>query len=184
MMVEQYRQRMNLLILSAGIREESRLTIARFQNGFNYEIRDKLKLFPYNDRNDLVKLFVSVDEQLKRKFAFRKSSSSYYPENFKRENHFSEKSKPFEKEREKASLKEKDKNNFASSSKEIKTKKIQCFKCLEKGHYSSECPQKINLVLKEQDIENIKTSSSSENEEVLNCEEEIEVASGDLFVVQ
>jgi len=39
-------------------------------------------------------------------------------------------------------------------------------KCLEKGHYSSECPYKRrNLILKEQDIKNTETSSSSSNEE-------------------
>jgi len=54
MTIEQYRQRMESIMLRAGIKEESRLTIARFQSGLNYEIRDKVKNLPYNDLNDLV----------------------------------------------------------------------------------------------------------------------------------
>jgi len=40
MIVEQYKQKMELLML----REESRLTISRFPSGRNYEIRDKVEL--------------------------------------------------------------------------------------------------------------------------------------------
>lgn len=40
--VEEYRQKMELLMLRAGIREELRITISRFQSGLNYDIRDKV----------------------------------------------------------------------------------------------------------------------------------------------
>jgi len=45
---------MELLILRAGIREEPRIPIARFQSGLNYDIRDKVELLPCNDLNELV----------------------------------------------------------------------------------------------------------------------------------
>nr|KYP33221.1 hypothetical protein KK1_045941 [Cajanus cajan] len=54
--VEKYRQSMELLIMRAGIREEERITISRFQSGLNLEIRDKVELFPYRDLNELVQL--------------------------------------------------------------------------------------------------------------------------------
>jgi len=48
MFVEQYRKKMELFMLRAGIYEEHRLTITRFQSGLNYDIRDKVKPLPYN----------------------------------------------------------------------------------------------------------------------------------------
>jgi len=40
---------MELFILRAGIREEPRLTIARFLSGLNFDIRDRVELLPYHD---------------------------------------------------------------------------------------------------------------------------------------
>ncbi|XP_052733912.1 uncharacterized protein LOC128196572, partial [Vigna angularis] len=72
MSVEEYRQKMELLMLRAGIREEPRITIARFQSGLNYDIRDRVELIPYNDLNELVQLCVRVEQQLKRKSSTKK----------------------------------------------------------------------------------------------------------------
>ncbi|KAG2394700.1 hypothetical protein LR48_Vigan09g060700 [Vigna angularis] len=58
MSVEEYRHKLELLMLRAGIKEEERFTIARFQSGLNYEIKDKVELLPYLDLNDFVQLCV------------------------------------------------------------------------------------------------------------------------------
>nr|KYP65727.1 hypothetical protein KK1_011990 [Cajanus cajan] len=42
--VEEYRQKMELYLMRAGIREEERLTIARFLSGLNFDIRDRVEL--------------------------------------------------------------------------------------------------------------------------------------------
>uniref|UniRef100_A0A151UIA1 Retrotransposon gag domain-containing protein n=1 Tax=Cajanus cajan TaxID=3821 RepID=A0A151UIA1_CAJCA len=57
MSVEKYRQRMELYLMRAGIREEERLTIARFLSGLNFDIRDRVELLPYRDLDDLVQLW-------------------------------------------------------------------------------------------------------------------------------
>jgi len=54
MSIEEYRQKMELYIMRAGIEEEEELTIVRFLSGFNYNIRDKVELLPYRNFNDLV----------------------------------------------------------------------------------------------------------------------------------
>nr|KYP38598.1 hypothetical protein KK1_040143 [Cajanus cajan] len=54
--VEEYRQTMELLMIRVGIREEERTTISRFQSGLNLEIKDKVKLLPYRDLNEIVQL--------------------------------------------------------------------------------------------------------------------------------
>ena len=60
MSVEEYRQQMELLLLRAGLREEERTTIARFLNGLNMEVRDKVELLPYRDLDELVQLCIRV----------------------------------------------------------------------------------------------------------------------------
>nr|KYP76644.1 hypothetical protein KK1_020895 [Cajanus cajan] len=54
--VEEYRQKMKLYLMRAGIREEERLTIARFLSGLNFDIRDRVELLPYRDLDDLIQL--------------------------------------------------------------------------------------------------------------------------------
>jgi len=49
-------------MLRAGTRKESKMTIVRFQSGLNYNIRDMVELFLYNDLNDLVQLCVMVEQ--------------------------------------------------------------------------------------------------------------------------
>jgi len=52
--MEEYRQKIELLMLRARIREEPRKTIARFQSDLNLEIRDRIGIIPFVDFNDLV----------------------------------------------------------------------------------------------------------------------------------
>jgi len=116
--VEEYRQKMKILILRASIKERPEVTIVRFQSGLNLKIRDRVKLLPYKDLDDLVQLCVRVEQQLKRRCTSRKvypntSSSwkaypnvSYSRKEYKREGYASKtgyegpKSKEKEKERE------------------------------------------------------------------------------------
>nr|KYP32357.1 hypothetical protein KK1_046983 [Cajanus cajan] len=98
--VEEYRQQMELLMLRARIREEERITIARFQSGLNLEIRDKVELLPYRDLNELVQLCVRVEQQLRRNPTLRKESTSYLRKDFKKEGHSSySKDRPLEKQK-------------------------------------------------------------------------------------
>nr|KYP34102.1 hypothetical protein KK1_044977 [Cajanus cajan] len=179
--VEEYRQSMELLMMRAGIREEERTTISRFQSGLNLEIRDKVKLLPYRDLNELVQLCSRVERQLKRK-SFRKDSTSSYPKNFKKQGHSSH---PYPKEEKE---KEKEKPFFKAPSKESKSSEIKCFKCLGRGHIASQCPTKKTMVLKAQDhyssLNEATSSSSSSEDEAIDSEEEILPCEGDLLLVR
>nr|KYP54768.1 hypothetical protein KK1_000966 [Cajanus cajan] len=142
--VEEYRQQMELLMLRAGIREEERTTIARFQSGLNLKIRDKVELLPYRDLNELVQLCVRVEQQLRRNPSLRKESTSYHRKDFKKEGHSSySKDRPLEKLKEKP--KEKPSNDTRTSS-------IKCFKCLGRGHIASQCPTKKTMIIRGNEI--------------------------------
>jgi len=51
MSVEEYRQKMELYMMIASIRESETTTIARFLSGLNLVIRDRVELLPYRDLN-------------------------------------------------------------------------------------------------------------------------------------
>jgi len=61
MSVEEYRQKMELYIMRASIREDETTTIARFLSGLNLEIRDRVELLPYRDLNDLIQLCIKFE---------------------------------------------------------------------------------------------------------------------------
>jgi len=48
--------------MRVGIRKESRITIAHFQSSLRYEIRDRMKLLPYNNLNDLMQIYTKVEQ--------------------------------------------------------------------------------------------------------------------------
>jgi len=115
-----------------------------------------------------------------------RSLLSYYTtKEYRKENYSYEREITHEKERDMTQNKPKDKNNYVSSSKEVKAKQVQYFKCIEKGHYSSKRPQKQNLILKEQDTKMIETlPSSSKEKKVMSYEENIQPYIKELLVVQ
>jgi len=152
--------------------------MARFQSSLNLVIWDKVELLPYNDLNDLLLLCVRVEQQILRRLTFRRvnpihlileenSRGRVTPPNLNMRSHE-------KKRRKKKRGIEKDKNkNKESSSKETRTRDIQFFRCLERGHYASDCSNKIIMVSKDQDIEGQdELISSLSEDEVLVTKEE------------
>jgi len=52
MSIEEYREKMELYMMRARIRQDE--TMARFTSGLSLEIRDRVELLPYRDFHDLV----------------------------------------------------------------------------------------------------------------------------------
>jgi len=53
MIVEEYRQKMDLYMMRVGIREQEETTISRFLSGLNLNLRDRIKSLPSQDLNNL-----------------------------------------------------------------------------------------------------------------------------------
>ena len=64
MSVEEYRQKMELYMMRASIREDETTTIARFLSGLNLKIRYRVELLPYQDLNDLVQLVLNLNNKI------------------------------------------------------------------------------------------------------------------------
>nr|KYP33655.1 hypothetical protein KK1_045478 [Cajanus cajan] len=195
MTVEEYRQTMELYLMRAGIREEEDITIARFLSGLTFEIRDKVELLPYRDLNDLVQLCIKVEQKnLRKNFKTSSYSSSYSKKDYKRECKTFEKKNTFDssKNLDKGKEKEKEKDKKNTSHTSTKSSEIKCFKCLGRGHITSQCPHKKDMILRSQDIyssqdEATTSSSSSEDEEEASEEESCEVTypyNGELLMMR
>nr|KYP42683.1 Retrovirus-related Pol polyprotein from transposon TNT 1-94 [Cajanus cajan] len=132
--------------------------------------------------HEFVQLFSRVEQQLKRK-SFRKDSTLSYSKNFKKEG---PSSKPFPNVKDKE--KEKERPSLKASSKDTKTSDIKCFKCLGRGHIASQCPTKKTMILRGRDhyssLDEATSSTSSDEEEVLESEEETYPCEGDLLMVK
>ena len=61
--LEEYWQKMVLYIIRARINEDNHTTISRVLSGLKLEIRNKVKLLPYKDLNDLIQLRIKVEKQ-------------------------------------------------------------------------------------------------------------------------
>jgi len=59
--MEEYRHKIELLIMKADIKEELKNTIDRFFNGLDQDIRNRVELLSYSDLNELVQLCVKVE---------------------------------------------------------------------------------------------------------------------------
>jgi len=68
LIVEEYRQKIKLLMLRARVKEKPEDTISRFKSGLNLEIQYRVELFPFNyfkNLDDFVQLCARVEQQLK-----------------------------------------------------------------------------------------------------------------------
>ncbi|KAH1213565.1 putative mitochondrial protein [Glycine max] len=174
MSVEEYRQQMELLLLRAGLREEERTSIARFLSGLNIEVRDKVELLPYRDLDELVQLFIRVEQQLKRKPSSKYNGSHSYPR--KDQTHGILGAAPSKPKEDKGKTIEK---YTPKTSSQGRTSNIKCFKCLRRGHIASQCPTKKTMIMRGQDIyssqeETTSCPSSSGSEDEVRGEESSE----------
>ncbi|XP_068476203.1 uncharacterized protein [Phaseolus vulgaris] len=141
MSVEEYRQKMELYMMRASIRESESTTIAKFLSGLHLEIRDRVELLPYQDLNDLVQLCIKVEQQNLKKTSSRREDS--YPNSYPRSEFKREESVPKEKLRETPESVGKD-----MFTPPIRARDVKCFKCYGRGHVQAKCPNQRTLFLR------------------------------------
>jgi len=177
MSVEEYRQKMELYMMRASIREDEITTIARLLSGLNLEIRDRVELLPYQDLNDLVQLCIKVEQQNLRKASSQRVGSypnSYPKRDFKREGSTS-------KEKPKETIKPLAKDTFTPT---IHVRDTKCFKCFGRGHVQAQCPNQRSLFLKGIDEYTSGKDEPSEKEEEGGDDEKVNSLEGELLMIR
>ena len=131
--VAEYIHKFEKFLMKVDIDEREEQTMARFLNGLERNIAQKVELQAYSTLDELFHLSLKVEKHAKEK-AFKKpwKSTHNVP---KTGTIYMKKDGPSKKVFD---LKEKGRVVSPNSSKES----IKCFKCKGYGHYQSECPTK------------------------------------------
>jgi len=182
--VEEYVQEMEVTLMKAEVEETHMATMARFLNGLNREIQDVVEMHHYETLEDLIHQATRVEQQLKRRSAYRKSSTSWRDkEKYKKEGATSTIPKSKEKESSNGKITSQASNDDSSRSSAIK-----CFKCLGRGHIPAKCPNRRTLMLLangeyiNEHFVGESSESSSSDEEEKECE--VPPLEGDLLMVR
>ena len=173
--VEDYFKEMETTMIRANVEEEREATMARFLNGLNFEIRDRVEMYHYIEIEDMVHMAVKVEKQLKRGGGSRnntwKASSSKKSEN------------PYSSSNPKSGHKPTNNSKEKPESSTPKNRDIKCFKCLGRGHIASQCPNKLAMVIREDGEIETDDSESLASQEDTDYEEELAVQ-GELLVAR
>ena len=158
--MDEYYKDLEIAMIRANVEEDKEVTLARFLEGLNGDIRDVVELQNYVELEDLVHQAVKVEQQLKRK-GVRKSTSNYdnsrWKERFKKEGSSSS--------RAPTTAPQSSQNKPKEVTNKPRTRDIKCFKCLGRGHIASECPTRKVMVMKDNgDIFSANESSHFEDE--------------------
>ncbi|XP_057984549.1 uncharacterized protein LOC131169348 [Hevea brasiliensis] len=155
--VEEYFKEMEMAMIRANVEEDREATMARFLKGLNLDIANIVELQHYVELDDMLNMAIKIEKQLKKKKAFKmgvgmnSSNNAPWKPNWKKGETYDSKAVSKEKKEEtrggeKPSVTEKGMGQNTSSGK---TRDIQCFRCLGKGHYESQCPNKRVMVMRQ-----------------------------------
>ncbi|KAL4333148.1 hypothetical protein GQ457_07G006390 [Hibiscus cannabinus] len=123
--VEDYYKEMEIDMMRANIEEDREAMMARFLNGLNTEIVNAVELQHYVELDDMVHMAVKIEHQQRKKFSARGETI---------------KLKPLVADNGRG----KQKVGVPERSRDI-----QCFKCLGRGHVASQCPNRRVMLLRD-----------------------------------
>ncbi|KAL4274030.1 hypothetical protein GQ457_13G020230 [Hibiscus cannabinus] len=183
--IEDYYKEMEVVMIRANIDKDREVTIARFLAGLNPEIASTVELQHYIEIEDMAHMEIKVEIQLKRKGTAHfpnNSTSKWGQSSYKRNSSFQpkESSGPSKLNKPHMETSKVKTVNLPECSRDIK-----CFKCLERGHIASQCPNRNTMLLR--DNGEIESDHEEDNGEVVlsEDEEELEYAvEGEVLVVK
>ncbi|KAL4308841.1 hypothetical protein GQ457_01G019050 [Hibiscus cannabinus] len=182
--VEDYYKEMEVAMIRANIDEDREATMARFLAGLDPDIANVVELQHYIDIDDMVHMAMKVEKQLKRKGAARP-----YASNTSKWGHGSNKKNVVIPTKDGSGSSKPNKpiiesNKGKNTSTPVRSRDVQCFKCLGRGHIASQCPNRNAMFIRENgEIES--DHEEEEETEVPIDEEEMEFAvDGEALVVK
>ncbi|XP_058006767.1 uncharacterized protein LOC131182135 [Hevea brasiliensis] len=190
--VEEYFKEMEMAMIRANVEED------RFLKGLNLDIANIVELQHYVELDDMLNMAIKIEKQLKKKKAFKMGvgmnlgNNAPWKPNWKKGETSDSKAVSKEKKEEtrggeKPSVTEKGKGQNTSSGR---TRDIKCFRCLGKGHYASQCPNKRVMVMRpngeiESEDDDVDDDDASESMPPLEEASDVEHAvGGNILVVR
>ncbi|KAF7815003.1 putative gag-pol polyprotein [Senna tora] len=178
--VDEYVHELDLLKMRAGVQEGEEASMTRIIDGLRGEIRDKVDMYTFVDKEELVHKAIKVEKRIKEKHS--KSSSSGWKDSKSTSRWKDSKAKkddvkfPHKAKEESKPKTDGGKKLVFESSSNDKTASIKCFRCLGKGHIASQCPNKRAMILKDNgECESAHSSEGDDDMPSLETDSELEI---------
>ncbi|XP_039059944.1 uncharacterized protein LOC120203854 [Hibiscus syriacus] len=156
---------MEMAMMRANMEEDKEATMARFLAGLNFEIANVVELQHYVELDDMVHMTIKIERQQRRKSSYRGNTPSKVSFNPSVTPNNARKQAPFKiKEKAETSSPKPLVVENGRGKKQIQTERtrdIQCFKCLGRGHIASQCPNRRTMMTRM----NGEIESESDNDE-------------------
>ncbi|KAL4333440.1 hypothetical protein GQ457_07G006470 [Hibiscus cannabinus] len=147
--VEDYFKEMEVAMIRANIDEDREATMARFLACLNPNIASVVELQHYVEIDDMVHMAMKVEKQLKRKGTSRTYGSStkkWGQGSYRRSSPFSSNERGGPSKNNKPIVKS---SKGKSPTIHVRSRDVQCFKCLGRGHIASQCPNRNTMLLRD-----------------------------------
>ncbi|KAL4355361.1 hypothetical protein GQ457_06G012400 [Hibiscus cannabinus] len=175
-------EEMEMSMMRANIVEDREATMARFLSGLNTDIANVVELQHYVELDEMVHMAIKVERQQRRKTTSSLGNTSFKPVSSTPFNS----SNNFRKPAPQAPLQIRERTETSKPKPPVvdvgcgkqsmhptpqeRSRDIQCFKCLGRGHVVNQCPNRRTMLLRDNgDIE-----SESEEDEPIHLVEDTE----------
>ncbi|KAF7841466.1 Transposon Ty3-G Gag-Pol polyprotein [Senna tora] len=180
LVVDEYVHELDLLKMRAGVLEGEEASMTRIIDGLRGEIRDKVDMYTFVDKEELVHKAIKVEKRIKEKHS--KSSSSGWKDSKSTSRWKDSKAKkddvkfPHKAKEETKPKTDGGKKLVFESSSNDRTASIKCFRCLGKGHIASQCPNNRAMILKDNgECESAHSSEGDDDMPSLETDSELEI---------
>ncbi|KAF7835685.1 putative gag-pol polyprotein [Senna tora] len=155
-------------------------SMTRIIDGLRSEIRDKVDMYTFVDKEELVHKAIKVEKRIKENHS--KSSSSGWKDSKSTSRWKDSKAKkddvkfPHKAKEESKPKTDGGKKPVSESLSNDRTASIKCFRCLGKGHIASQCPNKRAMILKDNgECESAHSSEGDDDMPSLETDSELEI---------
>ncbi|KAL4333528.1 hypothetical protein GQ457_07G010220 [Hibiscus cannabinus] len=184
--VEDYFKEMEVAMIRANIDEDREATMARFLAGLDPNIASVVELEHYVEIDDMVHMAMKVEKQLKRKgtsCTYGSSTTKWGQGSYRRSSPFPSNERGGPSKNNKPIV---ESSKGKSPTIYVRSRDVQCFKCLERGHIASQCPNYNTILLQDDgEIETDQEEDEDDDVPIQEEEEELEHAvEGEALIVK